>query len=366
MKKRLSAFIRENSIFFPFLLILLIFLPVFPQKIKDYPKFVDWKTIITLFGLLIITNGIKESSFLRFISRKYLVKIKNERLLALYFILLASIFSMILTNDIALFIIVPLTVSFQEILKNDLKKIVIFEAIAVNVGSTLTPIGNPQNLFLWHRWDIPFLRFMLNVFPLFIIMFSLLILLTFFVFKNKSLIFKPDNSIPKTEKNLFYFSLSLLIIFVISIEADFYLIVLIVFILFLLFFRKTLSSVDYPLLILFIIMFIDFHLLSEVSAVSILLKSANLSNPKNLFLSSIAFSQIMSNVPASIFISKFSNNWKIITYGVNVGGNGLLYASLANIIALRFIKDRKILIEYHKYSFFYLILSTILTIALIF
>jgi len=360
MRERIKVFLKNNSIFLPFVLLLLILFLVFPEKIMETHKFVDWRTIITLLGLLIITTGIKESSFLRKISKITLRKVKNERILASYLIVLSAVFSMVLTNDIALFIIVPLTISMQESLDNDLKKIVIFEAIAVNVGSALTPIGNPQNLFLWHRWNNSFVNFVANMFPLFLTMVVILLIFALTVFKNKTLLFKEKVENIKVNNKLFIFSLVLLPLFIVAIELDLYVSVLIIFLLYLLLFKKIILRVDYPLIILFIIMFIDFHMISEVGFVSSFIEKLNMNSSSTVFFTSLFSSQIMSNVPASIFVSKFSANWKAIAYGVSVGGNGLIFASLANIIAIRFLKGEKILSSYHKYSIIYLLFSTIL------
>jgi len=65
----------------------------------------------------------------------------------------------------------------------------------------------------------------------------------------------------------------------------------------------------------------------------------------------------MSNVPATIFMSRFSTGWLSIAYGVNVGGNGLVIASLANIIALRFVKEKSVWVDFHRYSLLYLLVS---------
>ncbi|KAA0011030.1 MAG: DUF1646 domain-containing protein [Thermoplasmata archaeon] len=133
--------------FFSYFILLTI---VYPEKVKEYPYFVDWKTILTLAGLLVISTGIKESGYFYHAFRQILVKLKTERALVLFLIFLSALLSTFLTNDVCLFIVVPLTLALQKILRNNIIKMVIFEAIAVNVGSLLTPIGNPQNLFLWH------------------------------------------------------------------------------------------------------------------------------------------------------------------------------------------------------------------------
>jgi len=89
------------------------------------------------------------------------------------------------------------------------------------------------------------------------------------------------------------------------------------------------------------IMSIDFHQLSRIPAVLNFIHQFDIKNSSVTFIISLFSSQIMSNVPASIFMSKFSNDWFAIAYGVNVGGNSFVIGSLANIIALRYTTKEK-------------------------
>ncbi len=350
--------------FFIFLSILLSI--IYPYKIKDFDKFIDWKTISVLFGLLLITTAIKESHFLRSIALKRIKQLKTERTLAFYLIFLTAIVAMFLTNDIALFIVVPLTLSFQEFLHNDLNKIVIFEAIAANVGSALTPIGNPQNLFIWQQSGLSFSHFIALMFPLFAILFCILILFTFISFPSKALEIKHTTFSNNTDKKLLYTSITIFILFIICTELDLQYISVLIFLFYLIFYRSTIKHTDYLLLILFILMFIDFHLISEIPAIHNFFTKINLTKTKPAFIYSLSLSQIMSNVPASIFISNFSHNWKAIAYGVNIGGNGIIIGSLANLIALRFINDKKIYLQFHKYSLLFLSITALLCYFLFF
>ena len=174
---RLFDAIKKDGVLLVFVGLLVVLSFLYPHQIIDYPHFVDWKTIIALTGLLIITTGIKESMFFDVLSVKIIGRCRTERSLSIFLIFLSVFLSMFLTNDIALFVVVPLTLRMQRVIENDISKMIVFEAISVNVGSALTPIGNPQNLFLWHRWGLSFLRFVEEMFPL--VVFLLLVLLGF-------------------------------------------------------------------------------------------------------------------------------------------------------------------------------------------
>ena len=354
--RRFWIHLKKEPVFLLFLFILIILSAIYPDKVVNYPSFVDWRTIVALTGLVVITNGAKESGYLRSISMGVLERLRTERHLAIFFILLSAALSTFLTNDVALLIVVPLTVELQGLIKNNITKIAIFEAIAANVGSSLTPIGNPPNLFLWHQWGISFLTFIMKLLPLFTVLMGFLLLYTHMIFKPRKVVRlhqpelkgaeegrhvgSPSEQISKPENQhdeaLMIFSCILLIIYVVSIEMGFvnYFLPL-VLILYLLFYREVLLTADWLLLMLFIIIFIDIHIISTTPLISGLTKRIDLSSGGNVFIFSAIISQIMSNVPASVFVAKFTQNWFAITYGVNVGGNGIITASLANIIALR-------------------------------
>ena len=366
--KTAKDFIRDNIFLSATLVLLVILAILYPREIPNYHHFVDWRTIIDLTGLLILTTGLKESGFFRAFSRRVLKRIRSERGLAVFLILLTAILSTFLTNDITLFIVIPLTMSVQSLIKNDVSKLVIFEAISANVGSTLTPVGNPQNLFLWHQWGISFITFTIKMSPLVLILALILLLFAWLSFPDKRVEFSEriENNLKPT-RSLFFSSLVLIAIYLFSLEIGRSQLVLpIIFLIYLIFFREVLLKTDWLLLVMFIVMFIDFHIVSTVPFIVSLVHMINLHHPGNVFWLSVATSQLISNVPASIFVSKFSHNWHAVSYGVNVGGNGIVIGSLANIIALRMAKNRKIFLDFHKYSIPYLLITGGITYVLFF
>jgi len=358
MHGKLREFISKNFILLPFLFILAFLCVLYPDEIIGYPDFVDWQTIAALAGLLVVVTAIKESAYFSIIAERTLEKVNSERKIALFLVLLSCILSSFLTNDVALFIVIPLTLGFQAFMEYDIGKLIIFEAIAVNVGSALTPIGNPQNLFLWHQWGVTFLDFIIKMIPLFILLFISLIIFVLIEFPHKKLHTRIMENDAEFNKKLFFLSISLLIGYAIMMQLGltYYALSAILFI-YLILFRNILQKVDWMLILIFITMFIDFHLISRTGAVSNFVNSFSLGSSSTIFSLSIFFSQVTSNVPASILMSKFSHNWFSIAYGVNVGGNGIAVASLANLIALRFAGGTKIWVDFHKYSLLYLIIT---------
>ncbi len=367
-RKASGNFVKREFVLLVFLFLLVVLAVFYPGQIIHYPSFIHWNTIMALAGLLIIATGLKESGYFSMFSRKVLKRLRSERSLALFLVFFSAFLSAFLTNDITLFIVVPLTFSIQDLVKNDISRLIIFEAIAVNAGSALTPIGNPQNIFLWHQWDISFPAFVMEMIPVVFLLLSILFLFVWFVFPGREISFSGnDNRAGALKRNLFLISVVLLAVFAIALEMGKIMYLLpVVFLFYLIFYVKVLFRTDWLLLFLFMIIFIDFHLISVIPAVSEWVGLLNLNPSGNVFLFSGFVSQLISNMPAAVFVSKFSDNWPAITYGVNVAGNGLVVGSLANIIALRMADDPVIWLKFHRYSIPFFLVSGALAYVLFF
>jgi Na+/H+ antiporter NhaD/arsenite permease-like protein len=336
----------------------LVVLEIFTRKpLHRFPAYVDWNTIVTLTGLLLITTAIKESGFFTWLACRISKRVQNERQLALFLIFTAAVLSMFLTNDIALFIMVPLTLSLQEISGGDYVKIIVFEAIAVNAGSALTAVGNPQNIYLWHQWGISFPIFTKEMLP-----FGLI--LGLWLYLGARWVFPPWPIRPVNQQTLhvnrflFWMSAGLFVVFILSVELDvdaYFLVFL--FLIYFLTQKKVFVQADWGLIVLFIIIFLDVHLLYRLPIVNHFMQSLPLQNPKVLFVTGALLSQVISNVPATILLVNYSSHFKWIAYAVNVGGNGVLIASFANLIALRFVQNRRKYAYFHRYSLLYLLVT---------
>jgi len=367
----IQGFVREFAKKEPVLIILLAVLAVLtaanPGSSVHYPEYVDWNTIIALSGLIVVTTGIKESGLLHTVSRNLVTRAGSERGIAFTLVLISAVLSTVLTNDITLLVVVPLTLSIGEMLRDArvVEKLVIFETLAVNVGSALTPIGNPQNLFLWHEWGISFLHFCREMLPPVLLMLSVLVFFVFVVFGGRKLDVESRKAV-RVDRNLALVSSILVCSYVAALELKLELLAFLAVIsIYLLFFRRVLKRTDWLLILIFVLMFIDVGCVARMAAVRKAVSSMNLKSASSVFLISALLSQIMSNVPAAMFISHFSNNWRAICYGVNVGGNGVILASLANIISVRYAGS-KMLLDFHKYSVVYFAVTLLLVLVLMF
>jgi Na+/H+ antiporter NhaD/arsenite permease-like protein len=237
---------------------------------------------------------------------------------------------------------------------------IIFEAVAVNVGSSLTAIGNPQNIFLWYKWGVSFPQFTVHMLLFTLLLLSLLFFMVFISFKSKSIdVNIYENKV--VDKNLFFISILLLAFFIISFEFEKELyFLLIIALLFLVKDKDIVLKADWSLILLFVFIFIDINLITQIKFVHAYLTSFDFSNPYVLIVSSSIFSQLISNVPTTILLSNYTENLKILAYGVNIGGNGVFIASFANIIALGFIKDKSKYLLFHLYSVPFFLVSLLI------
>ncbi len=330
-----------------------------PQLIPHYPQYIHWNTLLILATLFLITTGLKDSRYLDILAKNFINRVHRERALAMSLILMAFFLSMVITNDVALLILVPLTISFKKFMQGDIRKLVIFEALAVNAGSALTPIGNPQNIYIWHLWEIGFLNFIIALLPMVCLMLLFLLVFAAISFPSKN-IEKLEGSVEEGDRTLGIISGVLLVAFILSMEFNVQLyLVPVIFIVYLVAKPRTYLDVDWALLAVFTLFFIDFNAIGNMPIVGSIIPSNGLYRELTYIYGAL-FSQFMSNVPSAILLSNFTTNFKALTYGVSVGGNGVAVASLANLIALRFFKERKIWVDFHKYSLPYFLLTFIL------
>ncbi|MCL5042001.1 MAG: SLC13 family permease [Gammaproteobacteria bacterium] len=133
---------------------------------RQLPALVDWHTIAILAGLMVLSRGLEDSGALVRSGYWLLGRMHSERQLALAMVLFAALLSAVITNDVALFIVVPLTLSLGRLASLPVGRMIIFQALAVNAGSAVSPVGNPQNLYLWQRSGDSFVAFMAQMLPI--------------------------------------------------------------------------------------------------------------------------------------------------------------------------------------------------------
>ncbi|WP_367183020.1 SLC13 family permease [Thermococcus sp.] len=341
------------------LMVLYVALAVIDNSLpKRTPWLIDWGSLSLIMALIITSKGLELSGIFGKLAPK-LVEKANHSGKRLLFLLLPTIAfsSAVIMNDTAMLVFIPLVVALSELSGLDKAKAVTLSAISANVGSALTPIGNPQNIIIWHRYKLGFTTFTLGMLPF--VLLWLGILMTFVLISREERLILESIPGVAFRRDLFLLSLLTLITDVYLGETGkHYLALLITLVVFLLFEREVLLSFDWALVLTFAFIFADFNELS------ILLQSSGLSFPREgslLILTSAGVSQLISNVPATVVFLNSNPQWLPLAVGVNAGGNGVIVGSLANLIALRIA--RILVRDFHRYSVPYFLLSLAVAIV---
>jgi Na+/H+ antiporter NhaD/arsenite permease-like protein len=306
-----------------------------------YADYIDFRTLGILFCLMAVVAGMRRLGLFDLLSQKLLEQAKNIRQLILILLLLCFVTSMFITNDVALITFVPFAFTLLDMAGESLRKkwimpIVVMQTIAANLGSMLTPLGNPQNLYLYGKSDMGICDFILLMLPYSFV--SLLLILIWVMLvtarRNESIRVEFDVhiKIKDSRKLLMYvllFVLSLLVVLrIIHYSAAFAIVLLCL----LVFDSETLKSVDYSLLVTFVGFFIFIGNMGRIPAFRQFLE--NIINGRET-LTAILASQIVSNVPAALLLSGFTDNIEALIVGTDLGGLGTLIASMASLISYK-------------------------------
>lgn len=329
---------------FPFLLWLA------PAGSGALPGLVDWKTVSALAGLMVLSRGLEVSGMIDRVGRAVLMRLHSIRWLAVTLVLMAAILSAIVTNDVALFVTVPLTLGLARMVALPVGRLVIFQALAVNAGSALSPVGNPQNLLLWQVSGMGFVEFTLTMLPISGVMLALVLALVPVGFGKAPLALADMKSPLPLKRDLMGASLIAYPLFLWAVNAGFALAgAAVIIAVFSIRFRDILRGVDWTLLLVFILMFVNMGLAGQIPMIETQV-SALLHGPGSAFALGAGLSQVISNVPAAIFLAAFTDEWRALAWGVNVGGFGLAFGSLANLIALRLYRQPGLWVQFHLWS----------------
>lgn len=312
---------------------------------------VDWQTVGALAGLLAITQAVERSGVLQGTARRLLARITHQRQLAMWLTAGAALLSALVTNDVSLFLLVPLTRVLATQAKLPLARLVVLQALAVNAGSALTPIGNPQNLFLWHRSGLDIAGFVAMMAPTVAVMLAWLFAAVWWLVPRKPIALQPDTPEGAVSPRLLALAGALFVGFVVALDRHQLLIGLAVVFGALLCFRPhVLLGIDWALLAIIALMFVDLRQLAELPAVAAWAGSLPIGSGLNAYLAGIVASQFISNVPATIALERYVHDLPALAAGVSVGGFGCVIGSLANLIALRLARLPNGLREFHRIS----------------
>ncbi len=330
---------------------------------SEYISYFDFKTLTCLFCTLAVVCALKNINFFYILAKGIVQKFKTARASVRALVYITFIGSMLIANDMALLTFLPL--GYYVLVTTDKEKYMAFtfimQNIAANLGGMLTPFGNPQNLYIYSKFHIPTLEFMGIMAPPFILSVVLITVLCYIMVKNEPLRIDEEKTPQNPKKVSLYLILFAFAILIVFRGIPYWLGLIVIPAVLLFTDRKALKMVDYPLLLTFVFFFIFSGNMARVGAVRELFSSFL---EKSTMVFSVISCQFISNVPSAILLSQFTDNYKELLLGVNIGGAGTLIASLASLITFReYIKHNpgetlKYIGKFSLYNFGFVIILT--------
>ena len=367
-----SAFLRKNAVLVIAAVLAGISALIVPPD-AQYAAYYDLKTLVCLFVTLAVVCALKNINFFSILAHRIIILTGTARTAALALIYITFIGSMLIANDMALITFLPLGYFVFSMIgsKKDMATVFILQNIAANLGGMLTPFGNPQNLYLYSHYTIPngeFVRIMFWPFAVSVVMMTACCLFI----PDRNLRFastaKAGEFTLPVRRTVFYltlFAMSLLMVFRVLPALP----VLVIVIIALLFAdRKALSMVDYGLLLTFVCFFTFAGNMARVDAVRNFFSSLL---EKNTLLTAVFSCQVISNVPSSILLSQFTQNYSSLLVGVNIGGAGTLIASLASLITFREYtshyqeESKNYILRFSAFNFGFLFILTLFSLFIL-
>lgn len=302
----------------------------------EYAGYIDFHTILILFCLMGVMAGLKDIGLFQYAGETLLKKFHSERGIIAVLVFLCFLSSMFITNDVALITFVPLALLIMTMarMEDALCFTITLMTIGANLGSMLTPIGNPQNLYLYSVSCMSLPDFLKLMLPYTLIAAALLLICIFIKYRGTEIVFY----LPKRHKKLsrkriaYYLVLFFLCLLAVAKIMPIGLLFAIVFVAVFIDKKKLLLHIDYSLLATFIFFFIFIGNMGRFPAFRDFLSSILEGNE---LLVAVLSSQVISNVPAALLLSGFTDKWTALIVGTNLGGLGTLIASMASLISYK-------------------------------
>ncbi len=331
---------------------------------REYLGYFDFKTLACLFCVLAVVCALRNIRFFYTLAKAIVRKFKNAKIAILVLVYVTFIGSMLIANDMALLTFLPLGYFILHTTGKEkyLSFAFIMQNIAANLGGMLTPFGNPQNLYLYSKFNIPDGEFVSIMLPPFIVAVVLITVCCLIFVKSEPLEIKEKAASLPIARVIIYLAL-----FAVAISIVFrfmpYQIGLVLIPVALLFLdREALRQVDYGLLFTFVFFFI---FAGNMGRIEIVRDFFSYLLGINTLVFSAMSCQIISNVPSAILLSQFTDNYRELLLGVNIGGAGTLIASLASLITFKEYtkQDPKhtlsYILKFSAFNFAFLIILTV-------
>ena len=336
--KKIIDFLK-NDIVLSIAIMLAIVSVFFVRPSEEYLSYIDYRVLVLLFALMLVVGGFKGLGVFRIMGEKLCCNVKSLRSLVFVLVSLCFFSSMLITNDVALITLVPFTISVFVMIacEERLIPVIVTETIAANLGSMLTPIGNPQNLLLFSAGNMTVGEFVLHMLPITAISFGLIIGCVL-VLKNQEISVKistkeENGSVIRQKEFWIYVFLFLVCMGNVFHLYSYWIVAVVVVAVVFVMNKKLFAEADYALLLTFTGFFVFIGNMKQIEMINQWIMDIITGNE---LLIGVLSSQIISNVPAAMLLSGFTTDFKELLYGVNIGGLGTLIASMASLISYRF------------------------------
>ena len=348
MKEKVIGFIKKDTVLCVATTLAMVS-AFFVKPTLNYVNYIDFRVLGILLSLMTVMAGLQRNGLFDMIGSSLLKRTKNTMQLSLVLVFLCFFFSMFITNDVSLITFVPFAMLTLRKCNQEklLISVIIVQTLAANLGSMLTPIGNPQNLYLYNLAEMKMSTFIGIIGPYTLTSGILLLLSVAVVCRKKEKIEftleenNSDHEIEKErlhlrrkthQKNAVYLILFLMSLLVVVRVLPYYVAFIVVFVTVFIMDRQVLKMVDYSLILTFIAFFIFTGNIGEIETIRNVLQEFVSGREVGV---GIAASQVISNVPAALLLSGFTKDYAKLLVGVNIGGLGTLIASMASLISYK-------------------------------
>lgn len=372
MKEKLISLLKQETVLCTALALAVLSMLFVPPD-AEYASYIDFRTLAILFCLMGVMAGLQKTGVFQWVAQALLGRVKKARQLVWILVLLCFFTSMAITNDVALITFVPFTfivlkLAGEEVRARLLVPVVVLQTIAANLGSMLTPVGNPQNLYLYGKAGLSLGSFILLMLPYTAV--SLLLIVIWSTAQtrkyNGPIQVSFDEEIRLSGKSVqlaAYFLLFAADLLTVARVVPCTITLTVTVIGLMLIDRSIFARVDYSLLLTFVGFFVFIGNMGRLPAFHDFLQRIVSGHE---LLTGAAASQLISNVPAALLLSGFTEDLPALLVGVNLGGLGTLIASMASLISYKLVVREESGVKGTYFWYFTLVNIAFLAILLLF
>ncbi len=335
--QKFKEFIEKETVLVIAFFLAVLSCVVMRPGISDLAGYIDFRVLGILLSLMMVVAGLQKVGVFDYIGVKLLTHVADTRALVMVLVLLCFFLSMAFTNDVALLTFVPFAIFVLEKSGHPelLVSAIVLQTIAANLGSMLTPVGNPQNLFIYQYYGLSMAEFVETVIPYVALSLVMLVVLVLTSKKSQVRLSETDFAAVHAEWGRAGVYAMLFIVAIAAVLGFFHWFAVLMFIVGAIFIidRDIFPKVDYCLILTFVFFFIFIGNMGSVPLVRDVLGSLIAGNE---VIVGVVASQAISNVPAALLLSEFTSNGRDLLVGVNLGGLGTLIASMASLISYKF------------------------------